>query len=167
MLSQQLSRTERELRQQIGHIAAAHELSISEALLLLECVRDPHGHNSQRQLADFFGCSAAQISGQLDALRVRGLLIAQRPAHDRRRQSWRATQCGQQMADSMGRRLAAITSPLVTADFIERLIGCLSTLRQVIAGCGRGGDHHDGEKGRQHVGQTPSEHVQFMREKAA
>jgi DNA-binding MarR family transcriptional regulator len=168
-LTQQLSRTERELRQQIGLVAADHNLSISEALLLLECVRAPHGHNSQRQLAEVLGCSAAQISGQLDALGKRGLLFAQRPAHDRRRQSWRATNRGRRLADAMGRALAAISTPHVTANDIQQLISTLSRLRQLIADAGRQyhGAADDDDRHRQRDRQGRQHRVRVMREKAA
>jgi|GEM_PF-2470944 len=51
---------------------------------------------SQNQLAAALAISSAHVSGLVEQLRGRGLLIGHRPAPDRRCQSWRLTELGRE-----------------------------------------------------------------------
>ena len=58
------------------------------------------------------GVSPAQLSGLLDGLGERGLLIGRRPSHDRRRQYWRITPVGAELLARLLADLSAWCRPL-------------------------------------------------------
>jgi DNA-binding MarR family transcriptional regulator len=62
---------------------------------------------SQLELAQRMGMSPAQISGLVEVLRQRALLVSERSPRDRRRQTWRLTAAGEKVLIALDTQLEA------------------------------------------------------------
>ena len=107
-----LSQCSRQMRRALGERAAGHGLSDSDSLALWACQQAGNAGQPQHDLATQMGVSPAQLSGLLDGLGERGLLIGRRPSHDRRRQYWRITPVGAELLARLLADLSAWCRPL-------------------------------------------------------
>lgn len=105
-LVEQLSRcsrtTRRALQRQLGD-----ELSESQYALLRLCANDNYDAASQLDIATRLALSPAQVSGMVEQLRKRGLVIGQRSKSDRRRQVWKLTSAGRNLLQRVEDELAS------------------------------------------------------------
>jgi DNA-binding MarR family transcriptional regulator len=100
-LVQTASMCGRQLRRALADLVAPRSLTDSECLVLWACCEAPSEGQAQHNLAAVIGVSPAQLSGLLDDLAARGLIVGRRPAHDRRRQYWRLTPIGQTLVGEL------------------------------------------------------------------
>lgn len=108
-----LSQCSRQLRRALAELASQHGLSDTDSLALWVCQQSGAVGQPQHDLATQMGISPAQLSGLLEALGERGLLIGRRPSHDRRRQYWRITPVGAELLRQLFADLSAWCRPLV------------------------------------------------------
>lgn len=123
-----LTRCERSLRDELAKRTGPHGLSEAQFSLLWACRQSPPGGLSQNELAQTLALSAAHVSGQVEQLRMKGLLAGHRRAPDRRRQVWQLTDDGQQRFESLldelanwFRELESSLSPPRRADLADLL----------------------------------------------
>ena len=83
------------------------ELSPSQAALLWTCREMELQDANQLELARRIGMSPAQVSGLVEELRRRELITSERSPRDRRRQTWKLTDAGQQKVRSLDEQLEA------------------------------------------------------------
>jgi DNA-binding MarR family transcriptional regulator len=112
-LFNELGRTYRGLRGSLNERLRRWQLTDSECLLLCTCESRSPAVVAQHDLADAVGVSAAQMSGLVEKLRRRGLLIACRDERDRRRQLWGLTTAGREVVRDIRRHLAGSSQALV------------------------------------------------------
>ena len=105
-LVQAVSLCGRQLRKALAEVAAPHQLSDTEVLILWACCGTTSVGLGQHELAALVGISPAQLSGLVDRLSAQDLLIGRRPAHDRRRQYWRLSEPGEEMMEQLALDLA-------------------------------------------------------------
>jgi DNA-binding MarR family transcriptional regulator len=90
------------LRDELTARSQREALTGPQFALLWAC-ENGNGGLSQRELALRLSLSAAHVSGLVEQLGARGLIVGERAAHDRRRQLWRLTDSGR---DAVGRVVA-------------------------------------------------------------
>jgi DNA-binding MarR family transcriptional regulator len=120
-LVQTASMCGRQLRKALGELVAPRGLTDSECLVLWACCESPSEEQAQHHLAGVIGVSPAQLSGLLDALASRGLIIGRRPAHDRRRQYWKLTAAGQALVGELLADLAQWMATVQPLADVERV----------------------------------------------
>lgn len=103
------SAASRQLRRRLGEVAAACDLSDAELLVLWLCQGDGH---VQVELAGAIGISPAQMSGLVERLRARGLIVMQKQALDRRRQVWRTSLAGEALLGDVAGRLDELSAAI-------------------------------------------------------
>jgi len=81
----------RQLRRGLAAACRPAGIGETELLCLWACSFEASAGISQSRLCARLGVSAAQVSGVVDSLRRRGLLVCDRDPTDRRRQLWRPT----------------------------------------------------------------------------
>ncbi len=91
---EQISVCDRLLRGAISRAATRHHLSDGQISLLWRCRGASGGGIKQRELAATLAVSAAHVSGLVEQLRERQLLVGQRQTSDRRCQCWKVTPSG-------------------------------------------------------------------------
>ncbi len=111
-LLESLSACGRRFRAVLADVSAAHELNDTQFSLLWLCSQADDEGFSQSSLAAATAVSPAHVSGQLEQLRQRGLLAAQRAAKDRRRQLWRTTDDGTVLLNTLAGQLGTLTDHL-------------------------------------------------------
>jgi DNA-binding MarR family transcriptional regulator len=102
------SRLRRALRQRLER----RELRETEFLILARCAGVSPPGAAQNDLAAVTGVSPAQMSGLVEHLRARGLLVGVRGALDRRRQFWQLTGEGRRCYESIDADLASLAASL-------------------------------------------------------
>jgi DNA-binding MarR family transcriptional regulator len=110
-------------------------LSIQLASMLWACRELAAADVSQLDLAKYLGISPAQASGLVESLRREGLLVCERSARDRRRQTWQLTPAGQQLAGELDERLAAWSRACRAAvgdQTLDKLARGMSALEQFL-----------------------------------
>jgi DNA-binding MarR family transcriptional regulator len=135
-LVQAVSLCGRQLRKALAELAAPHQLSDTEVLILWACCDASSVGLGQHELATLVGISPAQLSGLVDRLSAQDLLIGRRPAHDRRRQYWRLTANGQRLMVQLAHDLAQRSTDSAehpVAEGYAVLNGPLSALAAVLA----------------------------------
>ena len=88
------------VKQHLQRAAAEQQLTGTDLLLVLHCHDAPDG-KSQQVLIEQSRRSAALVSNHIDKLRARGLVAGHRNENDRRRQHWRLTPEGLQVAQRL------------------------------------------------------------------
>lgn len=122
----------RRLRGAVAALAARHGLSEAQFSLLWHCRRAPASGLSQQELATDLALSAAQVSAQVEQLRLVGWLVGARDSNDRRRQCWRLTPAGHAVAARVAGDLATWAAkssfPLdqSLAPALDRLLGSVA-----------------------------------------
>lgn len=104
-LTELMAQCERLLRDELAQRTSPQGISDAQFSLLWACQRAPAGGVSQNELAQTLALSAAHISGQVEQLRVKGLLAGHRRAPDRRRQVWQLTDQGHERLESLLKEL--------------------------------------------------------------
>ncbi len=84
----------RQLRRGLAAACRPAEIGETELLCLWACSFETTTGMNQSRLCVRLGVSPAQVSGVVDSLRRRGLLVCDRDQSDRRRQLWRPTPKG-------------------------------------------------------------------------
>jgi DNA-binding MarR family transcriptional regulator len=110
----------RQLRRNLGRKLAPLAITENDFLLLWQCAQRSEGA-SQSQLAAVLGVSPAQISGQVDKLKARGLLRCHRPPKNRRTQIWQFTPAGLELLAKAEDALKDIASDFAKPSLIEYL----------------------------------------------
>jgi DNA-binding MarR family transcriptional regulator len=106
-LIQAVSLCGRQLRKSLAEIAAPHQLSDTEVLILWACCEATGTGLGQHEMANLVGISAAQLSGLVERLSTQDLILGRRPAHDRRRQYWRLSPQGEALFAKLAADLAS------------------------------------------------------------
>jgi len=151
-----VSQCERELRRVLAGRVRHLAISDAELLVLWLCYEARELGIAQNELAATVGVSAAQMSGLVERLRQRGLLIANRCARDRRRQYWRLTDEGNRTLNEIRSDFAGVSVALnrhlsvdeqkLLASLLERLIRAAERplgLRAVTPESGDRGEHRE------------------------
>jgi DNA-binding MarR family transcriptional regulator len=112
-LAERISFCGRLLRTGLDRRLEACGLGAGQFSILWACHETPSGAG-QSALAEMLAVSPAHVSGLVEQLRGRGLLVARRPASDRRRQLWQVTPEGQLLVEKVLAELC---------DWAERLEG--------------------------------------------
>jgi DNA-binding MarR family transcriptional regulator len=123
---------QRRLRAQLDEGLRAGALGYTELLVLWLCGREPESGRLQKDLAIEAGVSAAQMSGVVEGLRQRGLLVGVRGLQDRRQQYWHLSAEGRRLLDEMRRLVSVSFQPLRERFPVEeerRLRGLLQQVR--------------------------------------
>jgi DNA-binding MarR family transcriptional regulator len=107
-LAYELTQSERLLRSVLNAGLRSWGLGYTEFLVLLTCDRAGGGGVPQKELAAAAVVSSAQMSGLVEQLRRRGLLVAERGPHDRRQQLWRLTEDGRHLLVEVQTALAGL-----------------------------------------------------------
>jgi DNA-binding MarR family transcriptional regulator len=89
------------LRTSINTAAKRHQLNDVQIALLWSISNHREGGACQNDLASAMSVSSAHISGLVEQLRARGLLLGARPAQDRRCQVWHLTPAGRACLDAV------------------------------------------------------------------
>lgn len=123
------------LRDELSARSQCAALSGPQFALLWACESGNAGL-SQRELALRLSLSAAHVSGLVEQLRARGLIVGERAANDRRRQIWRLTDQGRDAVrrvsaelEPFGRRLNLQLSAH-TREQLESILRQLATALQ-------------------------------------
>jgi len=100
-LAMQLAVCWRMLRTPINAVARRHQLNDAQVYLLWSIAHHHDGGVCQNDLASAMSVSTAHISGLVEQLRARRLLVGARPAEDRRCQVWHLTAAGRACLDAV------------------------------------------------------------------
>lgn len=115
--SEQLSTLSRLVRAGLTERLESRALGWSQFSLLWVCHEWASVGLSQNELSGLLGVSSAHVSGLVEQLRSKGLLVGHRAASDRRRQVWRLTDEGRAL-------LGEVLADLVDwVDDLERRLG--------------------------------------------
>ena len=107
-----VSRCERELRRALADRVRHLAISDVELFVLWLCYTAHEPGVAQNELAGAAGVSAAQMSGLVERLRQRGLLLPKRCAEDRRRQYWNLTDEGSRTLHEIQADFGAVSAAL-------------------------------------------------------
>ncbi len=136
-LAELLSVCSHSLRSEVAARALGAAVTEPQFALLRTCARSTSGL-SQSELADGLALSAAHVSGMVEQLSARGLVVGQRDSNDRRRQCWRLTDAGRAIVELVIRELLPWCETL-DANFEcvrrQQLAVALRALAPVIGGC--------------------------------
>lgn len=136
-MTQQLLACGRMLRQQLAVVTRQIGLNDTQFLVLWSCSTVQSSRTSQRDLGERLGISPAQISAMVEDLRRRNLLIGQRSASDRRRQTWCLTSEGQAVVDAAATALQpwadTMANHLGDRDLIA-MVQALATAMDIVDG---------------------------------
>jgi DNA-binding MarR family transcriptional regulator len=127
-LLHELAACQRRLRRHLDGGLRVGTLGYTELLVLWLCDRAPDSGVLQKDLAIETGVSSAQMSGLVEQLRQRGLLVAVRRPQDRRQQFWYLSGEGRRLLDDVRQVLSVAFEPLRERFTIEeerRLRGLL------------------------------------------
>lgn len=105
-LIHEISKCHRLVRNALNEHAARWKVNDTEFLVLWLCERAGPDGIAQNELAVAVGASAARMSGLVEDLRGRGLLVSHRSQQDRRRQLWQPTADGTQILHHVQKTLA-------------------------------------------------------------
>jgi DNA-binding MarR family transcriptional regulator len=101
-----ISRCHRLMRDALNALASRWKVNDTEFLVLWLSERAGADGIAQAELVVAIGASAARISGMVEDLRQRGLLVSHRSQKDRRRQLWRPTAEGTRILHHVCQTLA-------------------------------------------------------------
>lgn len=133
-LQELLLRCSNALRDELAARSQGVALSGAQFTLLWACETDIAGL-SQRELALRLSLSAAHVSGLVEQLSARGLIVGQRAPQDRRRQIWRLTEQGRATVRQVFAELeplARCLNVLLSAGVREQLARQLSELCEAL-----------------------------------
>lgn len=137
-LLDQLNQLTRSLRACLADAGKSHSLTGTEVQLLYRCASTPDGI-AQRELAAALAISPAQVSGLVERLRSRALIVGHRPAEDRRRQVWKLTgRGGEVFQEVMAGVAPGLAAPLAAASpsavaQLSQLVQQMSAAAQAVA----------------------------------
>jgi DNA-binding MarR family transcriptional regulator len=109
-LIQEIGQCHRLVRTALNQLTRRWALSDTEFLVLWLCGRARPNGIAQNDLAAAVGASAARMSGLVEQLRHRDLLVSKRSSQDRRRQLWQPTSRGLRTIDAVCAELARVGS---------------------------------------------------------
>jgi len=100
-LAERISVCGRKLHDELSHLVGRWQLSPPQFSLLWACRHARSEGSSQNELAGVMAVSPAHVSGLVEQLRRKGLLVGHRAAVDRRRQLWRLTPDGRDTLEAL------------------------------------------------------------------
>ena len=99
--SEQLTALGRLVRDGLTDRLESRALGWAQFSLLWACRESTSGGISQNELSTLLGVSSAHVSGLVEQLRCKGLVVGRRAAPDRRRQLWQLTPEGQALIEGV------------------------------------------------------------------
>jgi DNA-binding MarR family transcriptional regulator len=132
-LIHEISKCHRLVREALNSHASRWKVNDTEFLTIWICQRSGQDGISQSDLAAAMGASTARISGLVEDLRQRGLLVSHRNPRDRRRQLWRPTNRGSEIIRLVCQQLGetpAVSDLGVSAGDQAKLFGLLRRLSE-------------------------------------
>lgn len=130
---QKLALCSRKLRRALGELTAVRGVTDTDTLILWSCQRAGAAGQPQHELVELIGVSAAQLSGLLESLGERGLLVGRRPPHDRRRQYWRTTPSGDALLTEVAQDLSNWSDHLAHTLSVEQRTTLHERLNELLA----------------------------------